>query len=246
MAHLKSYSAKTHQGPYLHINEDDIDVDLINNLFLIFDGFGGSGIGNQCIETIKNNIKQFYTRISADAESTLPFFYSAKYLLEGNFLANAMHYSHKLFSKENFKKDMSQRGGASCVAGCLSESILTLASVGNCSVYILRKGILQQAVVPDSLANLSTDNYMKYFHTAPMSAFGLFEDLHLILTEVRVADGDLVVMLTDGVYSRLETPELKHILEKSPENSGQKISELFDISNSRGNLDNQSALILQF
>ena len=172
MTSLKSYSAKTHQGPYLQINEDEIDIDLINRLFLIFDGFGGSGIGNECISHIKDSIKQFYTKISVDPDSTLPFFYSPKYLLEGNFLANAMHYAHKLFSKTNFTKEMSQRGGASCVAGCLSENILTFASVGNCTVYLLRKGVLNQVSIPDSLANLSSDNYMKYFHTSPMSAFG--------------------------------------------------------------------------
>lgn len=42
---LKSYAAKTHQGPYLEINEDGYEFDFENELYMILDGFGGSGIG---------------------------------------------------------------------------------------------------------------------------------------------------------------------------------------------------------
>ena len=53
MISLKGFSSKTHQGPFLQTNEDDIDVDLINDLFLIFDGFGGAGIGDRTVGVIK-------------------------------------------------------------------------------------------------------------------------------------------------------------------------------------------------
>ena len=49
MIKLKSYSARTDSGPFLQVNEDDHDVDLINNLFLIFDGFGGSNVGDKAV-----------------------------------------------------------------------------------------------------------------------------------------------------------------------------------------------------
>jgi serine/threonine protein phosphatase PrpC len=61
---LKTFSAKTHQGPYLETNEDGYDFDFENNLFMVFDGFGGSGIGDRIVENLKNEIKKFYTQIT--------------------------------------------------------------------------------------------------------------------------------------------------------------------------------------
>src|SRR5690554_2697171 len=98
---LKSYTAKTHQGPYLHINEDEVDVDLRNKIYMLIDGFGGSGIGDRVAKEVKETIKRFYTRVGGDPDSTLPFFFSHKYLIEGNALINSMHYAHSLIKKDN-------------------------------------------------------------------------------------------------------------------------------------------------
>lgn len=246
MISLKGYASKTHQGPYVKINEDDVDVDLINNLFLIFDGFGGSGIGDRTVGIIKESIKNIFIRIGGDPDSTFPFFYSPKYLIEGNALINAMNYAHSVILKENTDKEMSMRGGASGIGAALAENIMTFVSTGNCVVYLYRKGILEPIILPDSLSSLSRDNYESYFQTSPMSGFGLFEDFHVQIRELRVHEGDQVVMLTDGAYSRIERRELKHIMGQSDLDPIAKIEEIFKTSNSRGNLDNQSAILLRF
>ena len=56
----------------------------------------------------------------------------------------------------------------------------------------------------------------------------------------------MVILLTDGVYARLLESEIKEILEKNLDSELEMINELFELSNDRGNLDNQSALVLQF
>ena len=38
MIRLKSYSAKSHQGPYLQVNEDAVLVDYANRLAIVMDG----------------------------------------------------------------------------------------------------------------------------------------------------------------------------------------------------------------
>ena len=246
MAKLISYAVKTDQGPYLQVNEDDQDIDLVNNLFLIFDGFGGSGIGDRCVAKLKETIKKFYVKIAIDPDSTLPFFFSYKYLIEGNFLVNSMHCAHSLLKKDNQDKDMSQRDGASMIGAALAENILTFASVGNCSSYLYRKGGLSRIVHPDGMQSLATDIHMPYFSTAPTSAFGLFDDLHLQVHEQRILKGDLIVMMTDGAYARIKDEELKFIIEKQGTLLPQKIKEVMDLANARGNLDNQTTIFLQF
>jgi hypothetical protein len=48
------------------------------------------------------------------------------------------------------------------------------------------------------------------------------------------------------VYARLLDSEIKYVVEKNLESESEIIKELFKLANDRGNLDNQSALILQF
>ncbi len=246
MLELKSYSACSQQGPYLQVNEDSVEVDLINKLYLIFDGFGGSGIGERAVSNLKENIKKFYTKIGGDPDATMPFFYSHKYVLEGNALINSMNYAHFLLKQENGEKEMSNRGGASAIAVSQSENILTLASVGNCIAYLYSKGHLKTLCNPDSFEFLAKDSFIRHFQTAPLSAFGLFDELHLNIREARPDMGDMLILLTDGSYSRINQDELKHVLQKDGDTVREKIETLFDLNNSRGNLDNQSALILQF
>ncbi|RLA63241.1 MAG: hypothetical protein DRQ88_07860 [Epsilonproteobacteria bacterium] len=246
MIKLKSYSAKTNQGPFLSVNEDDFNIDLINKMFLLFDGFGGSGIGDATVKSLKNNIKSFYTKFSDDPDSTMPFFYSHKYNLEGNALINSMHNAQKFLVNENKLKEISLRGGSSAIAGVLTENLMVMASTGNCLTYLFRKGHLEVVNGADSLEFLSGEKFNSYLQTTPLSGFGLFEDLHLTVKEIRLLEGDILIFMTDGVYSRINNEELKYIIEKQDMYLPEKIDQIFDLANSHGNLDNQSMVFLQF
>jgi PPM family protein phosphatase len=245
MTQLKSYAARTDQGPYLQVNEDGQDIDLINKLFLILDGFGGSNVGDETVSVAKETIKKFYTKIGGDPDSTLPFYYSHKYLLEGNALINSMHYAHATIKDSNLEKEMNQRGGASVIGASVSDNIMTLVSTGNCLCYLYRRGDLSLVSKPDSQLYLGHDDYEAHFHSAPTSGLGLFEDLHINIDEIRILKDDLFVFMTDGVYARIPEKEIEYIIEKNLA-SNKKIDEMFELANSRGNLDNQTTIFLQF
>lgn len=246
MIELKSYGMNSHQGPHLNLNEDFVEADLVNNLFILIDGFGGSNIGDRAAGMIRDSLKRSYTKISNDPDSTLPFFFSQKYLIEGNALINALHIAHQNITKDNQNRDMNNRGGGSVLCGAMAENVLTLVSSGNCTAYLYRKGQLTCEVLPDSLKSLSRDHFSSYLHTAPLSGVGLFEDLHYQVKELKITAGDIVVFLTDGVYARLLEDEIKYTVEKNFESELEIIKDLFKLANDRGNLDNQSALVLQF
>jgi serine/threonine protein phosphatase PrpC len=243
---LKSFVAESDQGPFLQINEDAYDFDIENNLFMVFDGFGGVGIGDITVNKLKENMKKFYTKIAADPDSTLPFFYSPKYLIEGNALINAMLFTHSSLMKDNLTKDIAQRGGASGIFAAKADSILTLTSVGNCSAYLYRKGSLKKLFIEDCFKFLSNDEYESHLKTMPMSGFGLFPDLYYQVKEVRILEGDTIILMSDGAYSRVSEDEIKSIISNPKLKHKEKISEFFSLSNSRGNLDNQTTMILEF
>lgn len=246
MIKLRRCSAETHQGPFLQLNEDGYDFDIEKNLYMVLDGFGGSGIGDKCIDSVKETMKSFYGRVSNDPDSTLPFFFSSKYVLEGNALVNALLYTHKNIYQGNMSKEVNQRAGAAGIFVAISEEILALSSIGNVMAYLYRNGHLTPLFIPDNFELMSTDeNFERHFKSAPMSGLGLFKELHFQMKEVKVRKGDSVILMTDGVYTRVQQNEILHSLS-TIESSKQRINTLFNLSNSRGNLDNQTMMILDF
>lgn len=245
---LKAYAAHTHSGPYRNLNEDDYEVDLTHQLYLIFDGYGGQGVGDFTVKLAKEYIKNFYTRIAPDPDATMPFYYSPKYLLEGNALINALRFAHKMIFDLNRKKELHQRGGASCTALAMADQIVTCISTGNCVCYVYRSGELRRLVDEDSLFCFTSDHFYRHLKTAPLSGIGLFEDLHYTVREFRVLEDDLFLLMSDGIYSYIEHQELCHHITSlySRSTLQEMLERLFSIANSRGNLDNQTALFLRF
>ncbi len=246
MIRLKRYAAKTNQGPYLNLNEDNLDVDLTNKVFQVLDGFGGTNAGDKASEYIREQIKRLYTKIAEDPDSTLPFFYSSKYLIEGNALINAIHNAHKGLLNENREKDFSKRGGSAGVFGALAENILTIASIGNCLSFLLRRGQIQILTKPQNFEQLSKDNYKNYQLTLPTNGFGLFDDILIDIQEVKLRENDYILFMSDGACNRLQDKEIAGLLNQGYQDLSSFIDSIFTLNNERGNLDNQTAMVLHF
>ena len=246
MNKVKAYFSKTDQGPYLQVNEDEVDVDLVNNLYVLYDGLGGHGIGDRAAREAKKVIRNFYGRVGGDPDSTMPFFYSPRYLIEGNSLINSFHYAHSEVKKLNLDCDLSQMAAVSALGVCLSEGVATLVSSGNILALLYRQGHLNTLIAPDNAHYLGKDDYFGHFLSYPQSALGLFDDLQLQVREWRPFEDDVLLLLTDGAYNRLNFDEIKYIIDKKALGLGEKINEMFTLVNNRGNKDNQSALVLQF
>ena len=243
---IKRYSFICDKGPFLDINEDDIEIDLKNELFIVIDGFGGSSIGSETSKKIKEIITHSYSRITGDPDSTMPFFYNSKFLIEGNALINALLKAQSQTFEDNKKKNLSSRGAASIVAGALAEDIMTFVSVGNCCSMLLRNSNIQFISSPDSYEFVSGNGNQQFFTNFPLNGVGLFEILSFDIKESKIIKGDTIVMLSDGAYNRLNLSELKNIFNSNNLKNKEKIQRVFDLVNGRGNQDNQTCLILEF
>lgn len=243
---LKAYAAQTHQGPYLQVNEDAYEFDFENDLYMIFDGFGGSGIGDRAVDRLKQEIKTFYTQISDDPNATMPLYYNPRNLLEGNAILNSMMNAHQNLLKSNLEKPVNQRAGASAIVAVKAESLLVLVGVGSCSAYHFRQGKLSKIIVEDTFQGLSKDQFESRFRTSPMNALGMYPEMGQQLREIRLAEGDKVLLMTDGVYAQLTEDELLYHLNKAAPDAQERVNSLLKLSNTRGNTDNQTAVILEF
>lgn len=66
------------------------------------------------------------------------------------------------------------------------------------------------------------------------------------LKEVRVSDGDQVILMTDGVYAYVSEEELAYTMTSAAPDLTHRLNTLLKLSNSRGNTDNQTVMILEF
>ncbi len=243
---LKAYAAQTHQGPYLQVNEDGYDFDFENDVYMILDGFGGSGIGDRAVEKLKQEIKNFYVQISDDPNATMPLYYNPRNLLEGNAILNSLMHAHQNLLKENLEKAINQRAGASAIVAVKADSLMVLVGVGNCCAYHFRQGRLSKIILEDTFQFLSKNQFDTKFRTFPMNAIGMYPELGHQLREVRLLEGDKIILLTDGVYSQLNEDELLYALNKISPDANERVNSLLKLSNSRDNTDNQTAMILEF
>ena len=243
---MKAYAAQTDQGPYLQVNEDGYDFDFENDLYMVFDGFGGSGIGERAVEKLKQEIKTFYTQISDDPNATMPLYYNPRNLLEGNAIVNSLMNAHQNLLKNNLEKPVNQRAGASAIIAVRADSLLILVGVGNCTAYHFREGKLSKLIIEDTFQYLSKDQFHPKFRTSPMNAIGMYPELGQQMREIRLAPGDKVLFLTDGVYAQLSEDEILYTLNKAAPDAQERVNSLLKLSNARGNTDNQTAMILEF
>ncbi len=243
MREIKSFFARTHQGPYLNLNEDTTFINIKQRIFGVLDGFGGTGISETNLESAQKSIDLYFTKLSGDPNATMPYFYSPQYILETNALVNALFIAHKNLLNINKKKEMKDKGGVSIALTMLSENILSVVSCGNCVSFIYRDGDLSQVSTPDCVSQISISDNSHHKSTFPLVALGLYNEISPKIWELNVEPGDKVIILSDGVYGSLSLHDIKRIIQESGSDEVSQIDNLFSIANRRGNLDNQSAII---
>lgn len=243
---LKEYSAKTHQGPYLQINEDGFEFDIANDFAALVDAFGGSNVGPQIARKVLNGIHNAYKNIVSDRDATMPFFYSSEYLVETNAMINACLKVHKEICFDNNQKKMDERGGASVLIAAKTEDILNFITIGNCKAYLYRDKNLKLLASDNTFEMLTNDRHPFHFRSMPMRAIGLHERLDWSSTELRIQEGDQILLMTDGLYAHLNLDDMAEIIRSKNLKPNEKMENLFEMANNRGNKDNQAGVLLSY
>ena len=232
---LKGYGARTHQGPCLEVNEDAVEADPAAGLFVLVDGVGGGGVGDRAAALIAAGVRKAYAGFREDPDSTLPFFYGARYLLETNALVNAVLRANASAMEANAARPLPARGGGSVAAACVAGRVLGVVAAGSCGAWLARGGRLSPLAAPDGGGE------------AAAGGLGFFEEPCLAIREVRTRPGDAVLLMSDGVFARPGDRDLLRVLGSGAgADPDAVIGELFDLANGLGNLDNQSCVLLSF
>jgi serine/threonine protein phosphatase PrpC len=129
---------------------------------------------------------------------------------------------------------------------------MTLANVGLCSAFLIRRGRSQSLIKPRSY-NALKGTFQGSWNPKwawPLMAMGQANDLEPEIIEFKVEKGDLILMATDGVYPRLTEEDFSecYSLLKKKDSLDVAIQEqnrrLIELAKAKGNTDNQALISL--
>jgi serine/threonine protein phosphatase PrpC len=126
------------------IQEDFLIFRKDRGFFVLADGFGGPGSGDQIAQTACEAIEYFLEKEAGDEDATLPFHLRSYFTIPGNVLFNAVLYANKKILEFNKGRPLSKRGGCSLIVGMIHQGTLALAQVGLCRAHLRRGSAWKQ------------------------------------------------------------------------------------------------------
>ena len=198
----------TDKGPVREKNEDYFCVDDSLGLFAVADGIGGHMAGEiasrMAIEVIKDFIANEEKYQGDKSED-----YRDDYSRESNLTAEAVRIANRAIY-ETSQNNSSYRGmGTTLTAALIHGDRLSIAHVGDSRAYLIRTSCIEQITDDHSLVaeqvkmgliseEEARDSGIKNVITRSL---GNFPDVEVDMEEISIADGDTIILCSDGITS---------------------------------------------
>ena len=226
--------AKSDIGRVREVNEDSFLVD--EPLFVVADGMGGHLAGDVASTTAVDTIRSRSGDASPEDLSTLTELVRS---------ANSRIW-------EKAQHDPTLRGmGTTCTLLMVDGSAAHIAHVGDSRAYLFRNGKLSQLTEDHSLVGrmvkegrLSAEEAERHPQRSIITrALGVDSDVEVDLLTVEVAEGDRLMICSDGLTSMVEPSEITEALagESDPQAAADR---LVQIANEAGGEDNITVVLI--
>lgn len=238
-----NYSVLTDIGRARSQNQDavfatDEAVGSLPNLFVVADGMGGHKAGeyasNQAIALVKREV-------ASDTESE-----PVQIINQGITTANNSIY-------EEAAQDATKSGmGTTMVVATIFDHHMCVGNVGDSRLYVYREGQLQQitqdhSVVGEMVRKGEMPKEQARNHPKRnliTRAVGAEKEIRVDFFDETLADGDLVLMCTDGLTSMVEEKQIEEVLA-SAVSLHEKANRLVELANDNGGRDNITIIIIE-
>jgi protein phosphatase len=218
-------------------NEDYYFIDESRGIFIVCDGMGGHKGGDVAsrlaVETIHNNLK-FST-----SDEIIP----------------ALDHAVKIANSAIYEKGRSDEAlfemGTTLTAAVIYDDKITIAHVGDSSLYMYQAGVLKKITRDHTLAEqLLNDGLLKqearesnvYNHVLTR-AVGIESNLEVDFFQETITSGDWVLMCTDGLTDLVANEEICEHL-KTAHDPEITVRALLDLALSKGGYDNITIVLL--
>jgi protein phosphatase len=229
-------------------NEDNLIVVMPQNqqllqsrgaLFVVSDGLGGHSKGEIASQLAVQTVNETYYQ---DVEKDIP-----TALKDALTQANAIIY--QAGDEQADAEDCPM--GATCVAAVLHEHTLYAANVGDSRVYVVHGGQLRQITRDHSLVaqmiergELTAEEARTHEQRNIIyRALGSHAEVEIDLFTEPAAEGDIIILCTDGLSSVVPEEDVQAIVEHYPPT--ESVERLIARANDAGGPDNVTAIVVR-
>jgi protein phosphatase len=230
-------------------NEDNLIVVMPQNeqllqsrgaLFVVSDGLGGHSNGEIASQLAVQTVNEaYYQEVEKDIPTALK-----------DALTQANAIIHQAGEEENTPTAGDATMGATCVAAVLHEHALYAANVGDSRVYVVHDGQLRQITRDHSLVaqmlergELTAEEARTHEQRNIIyRALGSKAEVEVDLFTEPVAEGDIIILCTDGLSSVVPEEDVQAIVEHYPPT--ESVQHLIARANDAGGPDNVTAIVV--
>jgi PPM family protein phosphatase len=222
---MLTVSARTHPGSVRPINEDVALWDQDLGLLVVADGMGGHNAGEVASRLAVDALRSSLRENAADDGAAWPFGFDDTLSLSANRLKTAVRVANTRVHRTAETRAEYIGMGTTIAAALVTGSQLTYASVGDSRIYTWRGAELRQLTADDSwIAILRQESGLGAhdFDRHPMrhvltSVIGARAEVDVKVRELALADGQLLVLCSDGLHGALPDSFIAATLKDEPD-----------------------------
>jgi protein phosphatase len=218
-------------------------------VFVVSDGMGGALAGDvasrMAVETVREMLMG-----SDDGES--PGCDDATPLVEC--LRNATVYANLAIHHKSQEDTRCSGMGATFTGAAIKGDMLDLVQVGDSRAYLLRSGeiklatkdqsLVQQLVDVGQISEQEAETHM--FRNVILQALGAQSELSPVSCRIKLRQGDILLLCSDGLSGKLRSEDMTSIIEKADGDLAAASTGLIAEANHRGGEDNITVVLARF
>ncbi|MBN2143668.1 MAG: serine/threonine-protein phosphatase [Candidatus Aureabacteria bacterium] len=232
------YYSMSDKGQVREHNEDSYLNNELFSVFMVADGMGGYQCGDVASRiALESVISYLETCCKKDGTFTERAF---KYAIE---------YSNRRVFNYKKKNPQIKEMGTTLVGFVPSENGGVIFNVGDSRLYHYKNNELiqitkdhsaEQEVLPDFMQNMNEGKYSGVI----TQALGIHEMVKYDTYKIQYAEGDLLLLCTDGLHSMISPDAIRTILD-GKEDIQKKTAFLVDAANQAGGKDNITVTLIE-
>jgi len=242
------FCAASDAGKVRSNNEDSYLLAPELELAIVADGMGGHNSGEVASSLGVKVTRDKFESMSGTGLKPKP--YNEKFCLETNQLGFAVQLANSVIYEAGNSSTNSKGMGTTLTAAFFRSPRICLAHIGDSRAYLLRDGQLKQITEDHSLVQEHVRNGVLTREQAEVSplqniltrALGAQKTPVVDLLEAELAEGDRILMCTDGLFKAVKEQEILAALKVQPDDL-QACAGLIATANTNGGPDNITLII---
>ena len=242
-------SAMTDQGLVRPNNEDNFYIAEEKGILVVADGMGGHASGEVASKMAIDIIRDSFKGESGESEPIIGK-YNDDYSETTNRIGSAIRLANMAIYEASQNDPRWQGMGTTLAAVIVNNKRLSIAHVGDSRVYLIRAGDIAQLTDDHTLVYEQVKREIMTKEEADVSdmknlltrAVGIRPEVEVDLDELTLADGDILILCTDGLSSMVTDDDILSVVI-SVEDPSVACDRLVDLANNNGGQDNITVIV---